>query len=377
MNVDASVIGVQVRWTVLGLAKGFWACHGSHDPSITWGSRAMVKSRLHGARLMLATLLAFASLNTALAASDGACHPLLLMIEGGGPSSDGSSMEGLTDRISKSLAGGGVTVVNVDNGPFWTAFFHRYRPRKVKDAVQRIQEAQYWPLVIVGHSLGAATAWHLARSLPTSLLVTLDGVSYNDNRRAPANARQWRNVWVDQDAFGPDWGPEPNADVDYSVGDFSHSDVQQMWSVSHRRYGSVADAVSRALECQGVPTREPQSKLLCDLEAVGCEARWKLTDGCRDGHGIDMRFFEYDVGWNRIASWRPQTIPSGESETFRLDCEGPANWVCYGGQRPSGHYWGRGLDGKKGCEDCCLNCRHAQPIESIDFVTTKLTCRDR
>ena len=337
----------------------------------------MVKSRMHRVRRTLATLLALAGLNTALAAGDGVCHPLLLMIEGGGPSSDGSSMERLTGRISKSLSDRGVTVVNVDNGPFWTAVWHNFRPKEVKDAVRRIKEGRFWPLVIVGHSLGAATAWHLAQSLPTSLLVTLDGVSYNDDRSAPANARQWRNVWVTQTTFGrPDWGYEPNADVDYTVGDFNHSDVQRMWSANVSPFGRVADAVSHALECQGVASPEPQPRLLCDLEAVGCEARWKLTDGCRDGHGIDMRFFEYDIGWNRIGSWRSQTIPSGESATFRLACSGPANWVCYGGQRPSGHYWGLGLDGKENCEGCCLNCRHAQPIENVDFASENLTCRD-
>ena len=303
------------------------------------------------------------------------CHPLLLMIEGGGPSSDGSSMEGLANRVSKSLGKKGVTVVNVDNGPFWTAVWHNFRPKEVRDAVRQIEAARFWPVVIVGHSLGAATAWHLAHAIPTSLLVTLDGVSFRDNRSMPANARHWRNVWVNRNAFGPDWGTEPNADIDYSVGDYDHSNVQAMWSKSVGAYGSAESAVSRALACQ-VTGRlvEPMPKELCSLDAVGCEARWELSDGCRDGHGIDVRFFEYDVGWNRVASWRRMTIPSGESSSFRLACEGPANWICYGGKRPAGNTWGVGLDGKESCERCCLSCRYGQPIESVDFSSTRLTC---
>lgn len=303
------------------------------------------------------------------------CNPLLLMVEGGGPSSDGSGIEGLTTKISKSFANEGVTVVNVDNGPFWTAIWHNYRPKQVREAVQRIKDSRFWPVVIVGHSLGAATAWHLAHSVPTSLLVTLDGVSFNDNKSMPANARHWRNVWVDRDAFGPDWRNEPNADIDYSIGDFRHGDVQAMWSTKSRAFGSVADAVSLALECPGTSGLAPIPKELCKLDAIGCAARWKLTDGCRDGHGIDVRFFEYDIGWNRVSSWNPRTIPSGESSTFRLACAGPANWVCYGGKRPSGHIWGVGMDGEDSCERCCISCRHAQPIESVDFASNRLTCR--
>ena len=306
------------------------------------------------------------------------CDPLLLMVEGGGPSSDGSGIEGLTNRVSESFANKGVTVVNVDNGPFWTAVWHNYRPKKVRNAVQRIKDSRFWPVVVVGHSLGAATAWHLADSIPTVLLVTLDGVSFWDNRPMPANAGHWRNVWVDRNAFGPDWGTEPNADIDYSSGDFGHGDVQAMWSTKSRAYGSLADAVSHALACRGTTGRsEPKPKELCKLDAIGCEARWELTDRCPDGHGIDMRFFEYDISWNRVASWRPSTIPSGETSTFRLSCNGPANWVCYGGRRPSGNTWGVGMDGKGSCEKCCLSCRYAQPVESVDFAKTRLTCPRR
>ena len=143
-----------------------------------------------------------------------------------------------------------------------------------------IKSGNYYPIVIVGHSLGAETAWQFAEEIPTTLLVTLDGVSYlnnwmklpvinlfvkNEKPRSPLKTNAWINVYVGwgrglasvlgDTAFGPNWWDEWHADLDYSIGgEYDHSDVDKMWfnKPYYKPYNisvaSVVDSVLRKCE---------------------------------------------------------------------------------------------------------------------------------
>ena len=309
------------------------------------------------------------------------CNPLLVMIEGGARSSDGPSMEKLVDDIQDDFASRGIAIADLDNGPFSsikTAIFPYLKKAKVQEAAKQIKSSNHWPVVIVGHSLGAATAWDLANSMPIQLLVTLDGVSFRQDRR-PAMAVSWRNVWVNKNAPGPDWKSEP-ADIDYTIGNYSHSDVEKMWSWRHPKFGSVEDAVLKALlKCpRSIRVSPPKPGELCKLDSVGCKVKWEIgTKHCR--RRIVAKFFEYDIEGNLVANSPKRTIPLGAAILHEHPCKSPANKVCYGARSPSerGSYWGVGLDGTKKCDGCCLSCRIWQKVEDIyvwDHSKSYLTC---
>jgi hypothetical protein len=96
--------------------------------------------------------------------------------------------------------------------------------------------------------------------------------------------------------------------------------------------------------------------------------RWELTDGCRDGRGIQLKFL--DRANNRVwpGSSEVYLIPSGETRAGVLSCRTGAN-ICYGARRDpeTSTYWGVDLDGSRSCDGCCNTCRDTT-------VTRTLTC---
>lgn len=81
----------------------------------------------------------------------------------------------------------------------------------------------------------------------------------------------------------------------------------------------------------------------------------KLKDQCGDGYRVDYRFFDVNNNLVWPASDRNYyTLAFNQYYRHDLACA-PGAQVCYGASSGS-LYWGVGLDGNNGCEDCCAYC---------------------
>ena len=212
---------------------------------------------------------------------DDHCDPLLLLIEGGSASSGGQSMEELMETLSVRYKGRTMVAV-VDNGPFVsTRFWIPYHTDDDAEDLRRLALAVgntgFWPVVVVGHSLGGAIAYKFTHLTQVSLLVTLDAVGSPDDVRR-SGAESWINVYAYNRFFlfgpgnsiGEDWELERNADVNIKMEDTRHGWV-------HTMYNKVEDRVLRALDkCTQRPTEiadglDPRAvNVLCSNPYVKC-----------------------------------------------------------------------------------------------------------
>ncbi len=81
---------------------------------------------------------------------------------------------------------------------------------------------------------------------------------------------------------------------------------------------------------------------------------WTIIDGCGDGVGIYVRFFDETNGLVFPNSSQVYSINSGRSGVVRLSVKRGAK-ICYGAE-PSdldGSYWGVSLDNNQSCASCC------------------------
>lgn len=81
---------------------------------------------------------------------------------------------------------------------------------------------------------------------------------------------------------------------------------------------------------------------------------WTITDGCADGVGILVRFFDETNNLVFPNSTQAYVVNSGRSSTIKLTVKRGAK-ICYGAE-PSdldGLYWGVALDNAEGCSNCC------------------------
>ena len=296
------------------------------------------------------------------------CEPLLLLIEGGGYSSSGASIKDLSKKLADEYRGDNVTVANVDHEFFVDSvlyFLGRQRAR----AAEAITASNHHPVVIVGHSLGAHTAYRLAQEIAIDLLVTLDGVSFRgDEEHLPHPGGNVR--WIDVDAvghgIGPDWDGQENADRWVRNFDASHYDAERMFGFAKSEVEQVLRSCDR-----GSRHREAvEERAICDVPGVSCNVTWELTDSCPEGPIIAVRFYELDESNRRIASWREAHIAANGTSQFHLGCNSPGHWICYGAGNRPGFHWGFGLDGDEECDDCCAACR-----TGAIFQAGSLTCR--
>ena len=162
------------------------------------------------------------------------CSPLLLLVEGGGWSSGspGTSVRALHDELQDRSAYRSIQVFRVEHDSYMEAFGF-FDVSKRGPMAQTLRESGFSPIVVVGHSLGADTARGLARRYPVDMLITLDGVSFDRNDPYTTRAGQWINVYVSEDATGPDWkhmsAVKSAADRNICLKG-EHSDVMQMYN---------------------------------------------------------------------------------------------------------------------------------------------------
>jgi hypothetical protein len=98
---------------------------------------------------------------------------------------------------------------------------------------------------------------------------------------------------------------------------------------------------------------------------------WNITDGCVDGHGLYVRFFDTtnDLVWPN--SSQVYTVPANKTGQVKLTVKRGAK-ICYGAETnpPDGGYWGLSLDGDQSCSTCCT----VVPQTGNVTRTVKLTC---
>ena len=209
------------------------------------------------------------------------CDPLLVLIEGGFSSSEGRSMEDLYKTLSSDWTS--VSIVLIDNEYFAAGVVVDARDRDFSKLQRWFNAGGFWPVVVVGHSLGGASAYVLAQSTPTTLLVTLDAVAHPDENDHPGV--RWVNVyaknapqllqfvvpWFLGDSLGEDWEHEDNADVNIPVRWTSHSNVHKLfWSAKGELYDALESCPMRPT---GVGRRTDATQILdlCGHDGVNCD----------------------------------------------------------------------------------------------------------
>jgi hypothetical protein len=98
---------------------------------------------------------------------------------------------------------------------------------------------------------------------------------------------------------------------------------------------------------------------------------WILSDNCADGVGVRFRLFEMtgdkaSLIWPNLNNF--YLLPRGESRSIQVQVHRGAK-LCYGAESEDGQrYWGVGVGGDQGCQDCCR-------IADGSSVTFTLNCR--
>lgn len=86
---------------------------------------------------------------------------------------------------------------------------------------------------------------------------------------------------------------------------------------------------------------------------------WTVSNGCRNGEDIEVRFFAVDRGLAWPGGDQVYISKQGSMFTQALSCV-PNEKICLGAWQPgSGLLWGVGIDRTEGCTDCCRTCANA------------------
>jgi hypothetical protein len=81
---------------------------------------------------------------------------------------------------------------------------------------------------------------------------------------------------------------------------------------------------------------------------------WTIKDGCVDGVGIYIRFFDETNDLVFPNSSQVYSVNSGRTGVVKLSVKRGAK-ICYGAEpsNQDGSYWGVSLDNSQGCASCC------------------------
>jgi hypothetical protein len=83
---------------------------------------------------------------------------------------------------------------------------------------------------------------------------------------------------------------------------------------------------------------------------------WTVSNNCFNGEDVQFAFFSQ----NRSAVWPGGGLvfisQQGTTVEQALSCVAGEK-ICFGGNQPNhGISWGAGIDGSKGCVNCCRTC---------------------
>ena len=212
-------------------------------------SRHAASSGVASALGTLVGVLVACGLLTAHAWAASGCKPLFLLMEGGSGNNAGAAMQDLANELRSISHQRGIFVDTPDNDEFWRG--KGIQDPAVDKKVSSIKGGGYDPLVIVGHSRGGALGFRLANDLPTTLLVTLDPISYARPDARPRSVQRWVHVYVKGNLLGPiypEWGYQLYADRNIHL-DLGHNDVRGMYAV-------IAREVEAALRCRPTSRRD-------------------------------------------------------------------------------------------------------------------------
>jgi hypothetical protein len=108
-----------------------------------------------------------------------------------------------------------------------------------------------------------------------------------------------------------------------------------------------------------LPPPQPQNDDRAAQDAAREEARRTLVIDVKslDQYIVHLNFHSQDRDNEWPGGDQIYTLKDSEFHTFRLSCT-PGEKICYGAGRSGNYsiYWGAGVDGRQGCEGCCMTC---------------------
>jgi hypothetical protein len=106
-----------------------------------------------------------------------------------------------------------------------------------------------------------------------------------------------------------------------------------------------------------LPPSQPQDT--AQENAAREEARRTLVVDAKslDEYIVHLNFHSQDRDIEWPGGDQIYTLKDSGFHTFRLSCT-PGEKICYGAGRSGNYsiYWGAGIDGREGCEGCCMTC---------------------
>ena len=293
------------------------------------------------------------------------CEPLIVLVEGGSALSSGTSIRKLTNILAEEYKGDNITVTNIDNSVYSNRPLH-FMFIQAQRAAKAIEKSNHYPVIIIGHSLGAHTAHAIARYVPANLLVTLDSVAPTGHKESlphPGENTRWFDVSTRKGySPGPSGKHQKNSDRRVTSLPASHYHAELM-------FGYAREEVDHFLKsCRRSDRRSMMvdEKAICDIPGVSCNVIWWMTNNCRESSKIELSFFEYDENDNRIEGGRVFELRLNEARQFNFRCESPGHQICYGTANLTGFQRGVRFDGRGGCDNCCAACS-AGDIFETDF----------
>lgn len=94
--------------------------------------------------------------------------------------------------------------------------------------------------------------------------------------------------------------------------------------------------------------------------------RWIIFPICAQAKSIGIKFFDIDNGTVHPPNGVFYVFDQEPVKYADVPCIKDTR-VCFGGWDPSGRFWGRGFDGTRACDDCCVTCAGGRQTASHEL----------